>query len=221
MRRTGRKRKGYIGRKDREQDKRIKRLEESIILKELANIQAVSLTSSTAQEFSLNLIPQGETDITREASTVRLRTVAIRWSLGGSPVATTASGSVRIMLFIDNDPRGALPAATDYLRSEDILSSYNVGREIGEERNRGRFKFLYDQTFDIINRPIASADSLPSQMTGKIFAKLANKRIMFTADAGAITEIEENNLILAAISKGNTEVISFAFNSVLRFTAPD
>ncbi len=221
MSRTGFKRKGYISRKDREQDQKIRRLEQQVILKELATITSVSLTTSIAQEFSLINIPQGETDITREGATARLMTVAIRWSLGGSPVPTVASGSVRIMLFIDSDPRGALPTATDYLRSQNILSSYNVGREIGEERNRGRFKFLFDQTFDIINRPIASADSLPSQMTGKIFAKLGSKRVLFTGDSGAITEIEENDLILAAIAGGNTEVISFAFNSIVRFTAPD
>ncbi len=218
---SGRKRKGYISRKDREQDFKIRKLEQQVILKEHITVTSVSVTSGVAQEFALNLIPQGETDITREGATVRLRSIAIRWVMAGSAVATAASGALRVMLFIDNDPRGALPAATDYLTTQSVLSGYNSGRIIGEERNRGRFKFLYDHTHDLINRPIASADSLPSTLHGKLFRKLGNIRVMFTSDSPTVDNVEENNLILAVISISNTEVISYSFNAICRFTAPD
>ncbi len=218
---TGRKRKGYISRKDREQDTKIRRLEQNVILKQHTTPGNSNLTAAAMVTFSLNLVPQGESDLHREGATIRLVSIAIRWKASGSEVATTQAGAFRILLFIDSDPRGALPASTEFLTSQDLLSAYNSGRVVGQERNRGRFKFLYDQNFSMITRPIASADSLGQTLTGKIFAKLGNTRVMYTTDTGVIENVEENNLVLGIISIDNTQAIAYAFNAVLRFTAPD
>ncbi len=217
------KRKGYPSRYDRKQDAKIRKLEQNIVLKQSPPV-AVSdfgIVASTMRIDLLNGVPQGETDETREGATMLMQSISIRWSIFGSAVPTIGSGSFRILLVMDTDPRAALPTALNMLTTSNLLSGYNAGRVIGQERSRGRFKFLYDETFDIINRPIASADSLPSTMTGKIFKKLNGTKTMFTADTGVIGVMEGNTLLLCLISLGNSQDLSWSFNSVLRFTAPD
>ncbi len=191
-------------------------------MKQHTTVQSsVGLVADTAQEFALNLIPQGETDLTREGAEAQLVSIAVRFSLNASAAVTTTAGATRILIFIDTDPRGALPAATSYLTSDDILSAYNTGRAIGQERNRGRFKFLYDETFDMVARPVASADSVPQTIHGKFYTKLKDIRTMYTGDTGAITEVEEASLIFAAIAGENVQNNTMQFNAVCRFTAPD
>ncbi len=215
------KRKGYPSRYDRVQDRKIRKLQQNIVLKQHTTVSSQTLAAESLQFTALNLVPQGETDITREASTIHMVSLAMRWRLVGSAVATTGTGSVRIMIVLDKDPRGALPGATDVLTSNSMLSAYNTGKALGEERNRGRFKFLYDRLFDMPADAIASADQLAASVTGKLYVKLGNARVLFTEDAGAITEIEQHNLFVCAIASGNSQDQSFLFNAVLRFTAPD
>ncbi len=215
------KRKGYPSRYDRQQDAKIRKLETNIIVKQHITTSSATTTEDTAVEFLLNGIAQGETDLTREGAEIRMQSISIRFLMHGSPVATVATGGLRVMLFIDKDPRGALPDPTDYLTTQQILSGYNTGRVIGQERHRGRFKFLFDHTYDMVNRPIASADSLPQLITDKVFKKLGNIRSLYTDDTGVIGVIEQATLILAILSSDHLEGINFEFNAVLRFTAPD
>jgi len=216
------KRKGYPTRYDRKQDAKIRRLERQISLKQhIVIFSPIVLTADAIQEFPLNLIPQGETDLTREGSEANLESISIRWSIVPSSVATVNCGVARIILLIDKDPRGALPATGDVLTSSHYLSSYNAGRVLGQERNRGRFKMLYDETITLVTRPIASADSLAQISTGKIFAKLGGLSTMYTGDTGVITEVQDNSLILLVISGEHAETVVMHINAVCRFTAPD
>ncbi len=216
------KRKGYPTRYDRKQDAQIRRLERNITLKQHVVIfSPVVLVDDVIQEFPLNLIPQGETDLTREGAEAQLQSISIRWSLHASPVATIGGGVVRLILLIDKDPRGALPAPGDVLTSQHYLSSYNTGRVLGQERNRGRFKMLYDETIILVNRPIASADALPQMSVGKIFAKLGGLSTMYTGDSGVITEVEDNSLILLALCGETVVNCTLHINAVCRFTGPD
>ncbi len=216
------KRKGYPSRYDRKQDAKIRKLEQNIILKEhTAVLSGSDLVDGVFQFFYLNGVAQGETDTTREGSSIHMQSISIRWSIRGSAVTTVSSGNFRIVLFIDNDPRGLAPTAIQVFTSDDILSGYNTGRVIGQERSRGRFRFLYDETFDIINRPIASADSLPSTKTGKIFAKLGGTRAMWTDDSGNFSKNEEHSLNFGIIVQNQVQAAVYSFNSILRFTAPD
>ncbi len=215
------KRKGYPSKYDRKQDAKIRKLEQAIMLKQHVTVTAGTLSNGVITELLISGVPQGETDTSREGAEIHMQTISVRWRIEGSPVATVDSGSVRIMLAIDNDPRGALPLAQEMLSTDSILSGYQTGRPITKERSRGRFKFLYDETFDIINRPIASADSLPSNLTGKIFAKLGGVRQMFTDDTGDIGACEDHTLLLVFLAEFNTQSLSFDSNAVLRFTAPD
>ncbi len=221
MRYSGRKRKGYPSRYDRIQDSKIRKLQENIVLKQHNIISNAVITSGTALEFSQCLVAQGETDLTREGAMIHMQSISIRWRATGSAVATVATGCIRIIVMIDKDPRGALPAATAYLTTDSVLSSYNTGRVIGQERNRGRFKFIYDETYDMPSDAIASADQLLPSLTGKIFLNLKGTKVMFTTDAADISNIEQNNLLICALALGATEVITINFDAMMRFTAPD
>ncbi len=217
----------YSGRKrkrtnyDRIQDAKIRKLARNITLKQHGTITDMVLSTGTLAAASLCLVPQGETDLTRESSNIHMKSVSIRWRATGSAVATVGTGAIRIMIVLDNDPRGATPSATQMLTTSSLLSAYNVGRVIGQERSRGRFKFIYDETYDMPTDAIASADQLVKSMTGKMYLPLKDTEVLYTGDSGAITEIEKNNLVVVAIPLGNTEDITVNFNSVLRFTAPD
>ncbi len=216
-----RKRKGYPSRYDRQQDAKIRRLENMQVKKQHTQDTATTLTQNVMQFFSLNLVPQGETYLSREGAEIQLSSCSLRFNLLGSAVATINTGAVRILVLIDNDPRGALPTATQILTTQNVLSAYNTGLVVGQERSRGRFKFLYDETFIMVNRPIASADSLPQNTIGKGYFRFKQLPIMFTADTGAITEIQENNVVLCAISIDNAQTIKFDFFAKMMFTTPD
>ncbi len=220
---SGRKRKGYPSRYDRVQDAKIRKLQKNIVLKQFPNtLVSKSLTGGTGQLHALCLIPQGETDSTREGATAHLQSISLRWQAQGSAVATTATGTLRIIIGIDHDPEGSLPTMLNFLHTEGVLSQYNTGLTIGQEKSRGRFKILYDVTRDMrSDGAIASADHLAGTIHGKFYKKLNGLRILYTGDAGAITEIEQENLFLAVISLNNSEVITFSFQWMVRFTAPD
>ncbi len=207
---------------DLKQDAKIRRLEKHVIYKQHTVVQtSTALADGTMQEFVLSAVAQGETDLTREGASIILDSVSIRIALEGSPIITTFSGSIRVLLLIDNDPRGALPGPTDMLTTQDILSGYNTGRVVGQERNRGRFKFIYDETFDLINRPVAAADSVPQHLTIHIYKKLKHIECTFTSDAGTIAASEQNTLIIAFLAQDNSVDSTMRFNSVVRFISPD
>ena len=97
---SGRKRKGYISRTDRVQNKRIKVLEQQIILKEHTTVDLNnSMGSDNMLIVPITLIPQGETDITREGSEAILKSWAIRWSARQSVATTTNFGIIRVMVY--------------------------------------------------------------------------------------------------------------------------
>ncbi len=195
-------------------------MEREILVKEHnTGTDSISVATGTAQEFSLCLIAQGETDTTREGAGVLLKSISFRWIAQGSITPTGGGGAFRIMVFIDNDPRQSLPAATDYLTTQHLLSGYNTGLVVGQERNRGRFHFIYDETFNMPTDAIASADQLAPALSGKFFRRLNNVEVRYVDDSASL--IEQNQLVFAIISQANTEVITFLSNAVVRFTSQD
>ena len=98
-----------------------------------------------------NRIAIGDDDIQREGDVIQVRGVSMRGEIvlpgdaSGAAGNLQASDSVRVVLVYDRRPDGAFPAVTDVLNNADIVSHYNHDNT----RNGGRFRILYDKTFDV------------------------------------------------------------------------
>ncbi len=217
-RRTTRKRKTYPSRYDRMQDAKIRKLMEHDQNKmHQILLQSMALSSSTGEILILNSVIQGETDSTREAAFIRLEKLSIRWTAQGSAVATTTTGAFRFMIVYDKDTDEVAPTMLQMLVTDHMLAPYNTGLVVGQERSRGRFKFLYDKIVDMPSDAIASADQLADSVSGKLFLNLRHLRTAYTADTGGATDVTKGGLFMVAISLDNSETITFRFQGQLSF----
>ena len=106
------------------QDRKIRALQRNIVLKaHTGGLISKVLTNGTMLLNALNLIPQGETDVTRESSSIILKSLSLRWTGVPSAVSTINVGLIRFIIGVDHDPQGALPLAGDILTAENALSS--------------------------------------------------------------------------------------------------
>ncbi len=155
---------------------------------------------------SINLIPQGVTEITRIGRKSTIRKIQWRYDIdlpAESDSADISQGDiVRVIMFVDQQTNKATAAVTDILESADYQSFRNLN-------NSGRFVMLMDVTHSI-NRRVAFTDgsntaSTPEVVIGTFkFFKDVVIPLEFTAATGAITEITVNNIGVLLISREGT-----------------
>ena len=83
----------------------------------------------------LNLIAQGDTDITRNGDNVRAKSLSVKGRVF-SEIATNCY--IRILIIQDKDNRGEVPTWSDVMTTDDCWGFRNLD-------NTGRFKVLYDK----------------------------------------------------------------------------
>ena len=97
-------------------------------------------------------IALGDDDNERDGDVIHVKTLSFRAELkmpdGASAINSNlnSSDSIRFLICYDKRPDGAFPAVSEVLNSTDVLSAYNHDNT----RNGGRFRVLYDKTFDIM-----------------------------------------------------------------------
>ncbi len=171
--------------------------------------------NGTVLATSINLIPQGVTEITRVGRKCTIK--SINWRGAWSKLVSTAEGDggelVRLILYQDKQCNGATIAVTDLMESDDFRSFRNLS-------NSGRFNVLMDKVYTLNTHAAGgngTAVELVAAKTQFQFYKKCNIPLEFSATTGAITEIRSNNISAIALSiKG--DVVSMVSKIRLRFS---
>ncbi len=164
---------------------------------------------------SINLIPQGVTEITRVGRKCVVKSVNWRGQISLSAGSTVGSSqTVRLMVVLDKQANGAAPTVTGVLESANFQSFNNLA-------NKGRFRTLSDSTF-AMNVQAAAGDGASNDSANVLqnftFFKACDIPLEFTAATGAIGEITSNNLFILMITGTAGSLIALDSQIRLRFT---
>ncbi len=177
---------------------------------------AVVAVAGTVQT-ALCAIPQNDTENGRDGRKCTITSIGWRWELllNNTGTLLDTSDVVRIMLVLDKQANGALPAVTDVLATDDYQSFNNLA-------NSSRFRTLYDKTISISAVAGSGRGTTDTMAFGEkriqgTFFKKCNVLMEYdnTAITGVITSIRSNNIFAIVLSlSGNC---AFASKMRLRF----
>lgn len=160
----------------------------------------------------LCLIPQGDTESTRDGRKAVIKSIQIRGSLLYTPGAS-AQGSHICYLYVvlDTQTNGAAAAITD------VFTSNACQKNMLQLNNSGRFRILKKMVFAFNN--MAGVTTAFSNIVKPLeFYKRCNIPIDWNSTAGAITEIRSNNIFLIAGTDANgDDLTTLDGNCRLRF----
>lgn len=171
----------------------------------------IDATGEVPATGQLTLIPQGDTESTRDGRKATIKSVQIRGNFEFVPAAAATADTVAFLYLIqDSQCNGAAAAATDVFTSATFHSNFiNLN-------NSGRFRILKKWVVPMM--PGAGATTAYNNVIKQIeFFKSCNIPVDWSAATGAITEIKSNNLFLMAGSSGSDDTITFSGNCRLRF----
>ena len=179
---------------------------------------AVVSSGGTIQNAgTINVIPQGVTEITRVGRKCTIKSIFWRYTVTipeAVEVATPPSpDTVRVILYLDKQANGQTIAILDLLETADYQSFNNLA-------NSGRFRILMDKlhtlNYDTMSAAGVAAHSTgQKQINGTFFKKCAIP-IEFSDTSGAIGTIRSNNLAVLLISRNSVGGFSSKFR--LRFS---
>lgn len=158
----------------------------------------------------LTLIPQGDTENTRDGRKANIESIQIRGNMRFVAAATAAAVTGHMYLVLDTQCNGAAAGVTDVFSSADLsVAMLNLN-------NSGRFRILKSWDFEQ-----ASSAGVATAFGERIkvikFFKRCNIPVDWSSTTGAITEIRSNNLFLVAGSANGDDAISFTGTCRLRF----
>lgn len=173
-------------------------------LRELLNVEykyfdtAVSTSiSSTATLSHLTAIGQGDTDVTRDGNTCRLKGLNIRHIMALNTLAT--SSNVRVIVFNWFD--STTPVAGNILANTgNTTSQLNI-------ENSDKFHILYDKHYSMDNVGCKLLDY-------KKYIKL-NQKLKFNSTTG--NDFENNSIWALFISSEPTNTVGNNFSARVRF----
>ncbi len=177
---------------------------------------AVVATAGTITA-TINIIPQGVTEVTRVGRKCTLRSIFWRYqiSLPGqeSGAGALPGDSIRMILFLDKQANGATAAVLDILETATFQSFRNLA-------NQGRFNILCDKIYNPRYAGMASegAGVVTQGLTTQNYTwyKKVDIPVEFSGTTGVIGEIRSNNLGVLLISPQGSVGFFSAFR--LRFS---
>jgi len=172
----------------------------------------VDNTGEVPATGQLALIPQGDTESTRDGRMAYVKSIQIRGVATFAPgAAAVASCNGFIDVVVDTQTNGAAAAVTD------VLTSNNMGTALVNIANSARFKIL--KRFKWSFNPAAGATTALNTVSSKFdFYKKCDIPLTFNGTTGAITELRSNNIFLLAGSDGNgDDLITVIGTCRLRF----
>lgn len=169
-------------------------------------------TAEVPATGQLCLIPQGDTESTRDGRKAVIESVQIRGHVDIPPGAgTTLAGQAHMWLVLDTQTNGAAAAFTD------VFTETDVSKCLLQLNNSGRFRILKHWTWTY--KPAAGVSTAWNNESKAVdFYTRCNVPMDWNSTAGAITEIRSNNLFLMAGQVGiGDDVPTFTGNARVRF----
>lgn len=173
----------------------------------------IDVTGEVPATGQLALIPQGDTQDTRDGRLAVIKSIQIRANLDWNPGALTdASAGYFVHVVQDTQANGAAAAVTD------VFTSTALGECLLNLNNSRRFRIL--KTMSGVMNPDAGVTTAYNVVHKQLECYIpCNIKMDWSSTAGAITEIRSNNIFLIAGSTGTAadDTISVAGNARLRF----
>lgn len=178
---------------------------------------ATSFTVDTTGEVpatgQLVLIPQGDTETTRDGKRCVITSIQARWDIIYNPPASSQGNSVVcITLVQDTQCNGAAAAVTDVFTS-NVTTQAMINLD-----NSNRFRIL--KKWNLVFNPQAAAivTQLNADMKHIEYYHKCRIPLVFSGATGAITELKSNNLFLLASGFGVTDdLVTVTGNVRVRF----
>lgn len=187
---------------------RVNRLEKQ--LKKAENLKsnttaiALSLATGTPQLSSLVAMSRGVTNVLREGDKITLKNMTWRIQLTLNTAEANPTG-VRFIVVYDRRPEGVQAAWTDIFNATSINGLMNL-----DEDTRGRFQIVHDQFWQL-------ATGGTELVMEKGFKDLRNKKVLYDANAGDITDVQQGNLFAGFVSVGNASTLGASGYIRIRF----
>lgn len=189
----GRRRRRNPGRQALKEVRQVKKvLERQTNLKSRTTlINGLPIASGTNQITSLVCMPRGDTNMLREGDKITLKNVTWRFSMQ-LDTAEANPTVVRFILVYDRRPNGTQAAIDDVLNGTNVYGLMNLS-----EDQRGRFQILHDQFWTM-------ATGGTEVVYEKGFKDMKNKRVLYDATAGDITDVQQGNFFALFTAQMNS-----------------
>jgi len=176
---------------------------------------ALSFTFDSTAEVpatgQLALIPQGDTESTRDGRKATVKSVQIRGNMEFAPGAAANADTVCYLYLVqDTQTNGAAAAITD------VFTSNVASTNMLQLNNSGRFRILKKWVF-VFNATAGVTTAYANVIKPIEFYKRCNIDMDWNSTTGAITEIRSNNLFLCAGASNSDDLVSFTGTCRLRF----
>lgn len=172
----------------------------------------VDATGEVPATGQITLIPQGDTESTRDGRKANIESVQIRANCVLAPASsTTAATIMQLYLVLDTQANGAAAAATD------VFTSTNFATAMLNLNNSGRFRIL--KHWVVPFKAGAGVSGAYNAVVKQIeYYQKCDIDVDWSGTTGAITEIRSNNLFLMAGTEGQSDdIITVTGNARLRF----
>lgn len=162
----------------------------------------------------LALIPQGDTESTRDGRMAYIKSIQIQGYMQFDPAAAAdASVVAYLWLVLDKQCNGAAATLSDVVVTQ---GTSEMGRALPNLANSQRFTVLKKWTVPF-NTMSGVSGAYNTMIKNVSFYKKCNIPIVYSSTTGAIGEIRSNNLFFLAGLVGGDDIASFTGQTRLRF----
>ncbi len=166
----------------------------------------INIDTAGSMQPQLFVIADGTTAEQRSGNKVTLTQVqaTFEFQLPVTTNATETADVIRIILFIDKDPDGALPAVNDLLQSAVIESYESVP-------NMNRFRILSDRIVTITSMAGGGTAGTNFGRAKKYFRikRKLNLPVLYSATSGLIATVRDNNVFILFISSNGLTTVFY------------
>jgi len=172
-------------------------------------------TSGTVTDLSLWGIQLGTAVNQRVGNNIKLEELQLRFQATGDTTAGDLDPAcTRVLIVVDHQCNGALPAVTDVLLQASVISHYNYNNVRGCGAGSGsRFQILKDDVITFNPMPYYNGtSSLAAGMS--YFRSWKFKKlpfIQYDANAGAITDLCSKNVFMLTVSDDAQLALAYKF----------
>lgn len=172
----------------------------------------VDATGEVPATGQLALIPQGDTESTRDGRKATIESIQLRGRVAYVPgAAGTASTNAYIYVVLDSQCNGAAAAVTD------VFTEADLSKALLNLNNSGRFRIL--KKIQMSFNPQAGVSAAFNSVIKPLeFYKKCSIDMDWSSTTGALSEIRSNNIFLiAGTDQGSDDVVTVTGNCRLRF----